>query len=56
MLDVSGYREVNSPIDQHGDMRLDIDHMSYEVSNRFLDYIYIFLRFALMVDQYMLSF
>ncbi|KAF3669652.1 hypothetical protein FXO37_08917, partial [Capsicum annuum] len=30
MLDVSGYREVNSPIDQHGDMRLDIDHMSYE--------------------------
>lgn len=30
MLDVSGYHEVNSPIDQHRDMRLDVDHMSYE--------------------------
>lgn len=39
MLDVSGYHEVNNPIDQHRDMRLDVDHMSYEVSNRFLDYI-----------------
>lgn len=30
MLDVSGYHEVNNPTDQHRDMRLDIDHMSYE--------------------------
>uniref|UniRef100_M1B8J6 RING-type E3 ubiquitin transferase n=2 Tax=Solanum tuberosum TaxID=4113 RepID=M1B8J6_SOLTU len=30
MLDVSGYNEVNNPIDQHRDMRLDVDHMSYE--------------------------
>lgn len=30
MLDVSGYHEVNNPIDQHRDMRLDVDHMSYE--------------------------
>ncbi|CAN4096974.1 unnamed protein product [Withania somnifera] len=30
MLDVSGYDEVNHPIDQHRDMRLEIDHMSYE--------------------------
>ncbi|KAH0775271.1 hypothetical protein KY290_012408 [Solanum tuberosum] len=30
MLDVPGYHEVNNPIDQHRDMRLDVDHMSYE--------------------------
>lgn len=30
MLDVSGYHEVSNPIDQHRDMRLDVDHMSYE--------------------------
>ncbi|KAK6774752.1 hypothetical protein RDI58_029991 [Solanum bulbocastanum] len=30
MLDVSGYHDVNNPIDQHRDMRLDVDHMSYE--------------------------
>ncbi|CAN4075562.1 unnamed protein product [Withania somnifera] len=30
MLDVSGYHEVTNPIDQHRDMRLDIDQMSYE--------------------------
>ncbi|XP_075092043.1 putative E3 ubiquitin-protein ligase ZFP1 isoform X2 [Nicotiana tabacum] len=30
MLDVPGYHEVGDAVDQHRDMRLDIDHMSYE--------------------------
>ncbi|XP_009762157.1 putative E3 ubiquitin-protein ligase ZFP1 [Nicotiana tabacum] len=31
MLDIPVYHEVNNPpVDQHRDMRLDIDHMSYE--------------------------
>ncbi|KAI3712090.1 hypothetical protein L1987_70639 [Smallanthus sonchifolius] len=30
ILDISGYHEVGHSVDQHRDMRLDIDHMSYE--------------------------
>ncbi|KAF5778262.1 putative transcription factor C2H2 family [Helianthus annuus] len=30
ILDISGYHEVGNSVDQHRDMRLDIDHMSYE--------------------------
>nr|XP_016452498.1 PREDICTED: probable E3 ubiquitin-protein ligase HIP1 isoform X2 [Nicotiana tabacum] len=30
MLDVPGYHEVGDAVDQHRDMHLDIDHMSYE--------------------------
>ncbi|XP_060189955.1 probable E3 ubiquitin-protein ligase HIP1 isoform X1 [Lycium barbarum] len=30
MLGVPGYHEVGDDVDQHRDMRLDIDHMSYE--------------------------
>lgn len=30
ILDISGYHEVGHSIDHHRDMRLDIDHMSYE--------------------------
>ncbi|KAM7503962.1 hypothetical protein LguiB_002866 [Lonicera macranthoides] len=30
ILDISGYHEVGDSIDHHRDMRLDIDHMSYE--------------------------
>ncbi|XP_047315747.1 probable E3 ubiquitin-protein ligase ZFP1 [Impatiens glandulifera] len=30
MLEISGYYEVGSSVDQHSDMRLDIDHMTYE--------------------------
>ncbi|XAR68300.1 hypothetical protein NMG60_11003381 [Bertholletia excelsa] len=30
MLEISGYYEVGNSIDDHRDMRLDIDHMSYE--------------------------
>ncbi|KAD2393909.1 hypothetical protein R6Q59_012891 [Mikania micrantha] len=30
ILDISGYHEVENLVDQHRDMRLDIDHMSYE--------------------------
>lgn len=32
MLEVPGYHEVADSPDQHRDMRLDIDHMSYEVT------------------------
>ncbi|CAK9182963.1 unnamed protein product [Ilex paraguariensis] len=32
MLDVPSYHEVRDFIDHHRDMRLDIDHMSYEVN------------------------
>lgn len=31
MLEFSGYHEVGNSIDHHRDLRLDIDHMSYEV-------------------------
>ncbi|KAL7103674.1 hypothetical protein ACP275_08G194400 [Erythranthe tilingii] len=30
ILEIPGYREAGGSIDQHRDMRLDIDHMSYE--------------------------
>ncbi|KAL4589044.1 hypothetical protein LXL04_001946 [Taraxacum kok-saghyz] len=30
ILDISGYHEVGHSVDHHRDMRLDIDHMSYE--------------------------
>lgn len=30
ILEVSGYHEVGGSVDSHRDMRLDIDHMSYE--------------------------
>ncbi|CAI9787726.1 unnamed protein product [Fraxinus pennsylvanica] len=30
MLEIPGYNEAGDSIDQHWDMRLDIDHMSYE--------------------------
>ncbi|XP_057766482.1 probable E3 ubiquitin-protein ligase ZFP1 [Salvia miltiorrhiza] len=30
MLEISGYHEVGATLDQHRDLRLDIDHMSYE--------------------------
>lgn len=30
ILDISGYHEVGHLVDHHRDMRLDIDHMSYE--------------------------
>lgn len=30
MLEIPGYHEVGNPTDHHRDMRLDIDHMSYE--------------------------
>ena len=32
MLDIPSYDEVRDFIDHHRDMRLDIDHMSYEVN------------------------
>ena len=31
-MEVPGFNEAGDPMDQHRDMRLDIDHMSYEVS------------------------
>nr|XP_009609637.1 uncharacterized protein LOC104103437 isoform X2 [Nicotiana tomentosiformis] len=31
MLDIPDYHEVRDPADQHGEMRMDVDHMSYEV-------------------------
>lgn len=31
-MEVPGFHEAGDPMDQHRDMRLDIDHMSYEVS------------------------
>lgn len=31
MLEIPGYGEVGDSDDQHRDMRMDIDHMSYEV-------------------------
>lgn len=31
MLGIPGYHEGGDAIDHHRDMRLDIDHMSYEV-------------------------
>ena len=30
MLDIPGYHAVSDPADQHGEMRMDVDHMSYE--------------------------
>lgn len=30
MLDIPDYHEVRDPADQHGEMRMDVDHMSYE--------------------------
>ncbi|XP_059301200.1 probable E3 ubiquitin-protein ligase ZFP1 [Lycium ferocissimum] len=30
MLDIPGYHEVRDPVDQHREMRMDVDHMSYE--------------------------
>lgn len=32
MLEIPGYNEAGDSIDQHWDMRLDVDHMSYEVT------------------------
>lgn len=32
MLEIPGYNEAGDSIDRHWDMRLDIDHMSYEVT------------------------
>ncbi|CAA2955120.1 probable E3 ubiquitin- ligase ZFP1 isoform X1 [Olea europaea subsp. europaea] len=31
MLEIPGYNEAGDSIDQHWDMRLDVDHMSYEI-------------------------
>lgn len=39
MLEVPGYHEGLDSPDQHRDMRLDIDHMSYEVSSERVSYI-----------------
>ncbi|KVH93098.1 Zinc finger, RING/FYVE/PHD-type [Cynara cardunculus var. scolymus] len=33
ILDISGYHEVGHSVDHHRDMRLDIDHMSYEAKH-----------------------
>lgn len=30
MLDIPGYHEVRDSVDQHREMRMDVDHMSYE--------------------------
>lgn len=38
MLEIPGYHEVGHPTDHHRDMRLDIDHMSYEVAYICLPY------------------
>lgn len=35
MLEISGYHEVSDTVDQHRDLRLDIDQMSYEVIEEF---------------------
>lgn len=32
MLEIPGYHEARDTIDHHRDMRLDTDHMSYEVT------------------------
>lgn len=39
MMDYSGYYGVGNFIDQHRDMRLDIDDMSYEVKLFSLSFI-----------------
>lgn len=31
MLDIPGYHEVRDSVDQHREMRMDVDNMSYEV-------------------------
>lgn len=31
ILEIPGYHEVGDTVDQHRDLRLDIDQMSYEV-------------------------
>jgi len=36
-MDISGFYGVGNVIDQHRDMRLDIDEMSYEVKKRILE-------------------
>lgn len=35
MLEISGYYEVGNSVDHNRNMRLDVDHMSYEVTRGF---------------------